>query len=685
MAAYQIVPPEKFDFSTPEEWPKWIRRFERFRQASGLKDNDEEGQVNTLIYAMGDEADDILCGLGLSAEDKKKFDTVRDKFEAHFVKRRNTIFERAKFNQRKQEKAESADSFITSLYCLAKHCGYGALHDEMIRDRIVVGLRDATLSEKLQMDPELTLDKAVVAARQREAVKKQQAVVRGEHPSINAIRAKSAYKGKPQSGGNPSRYPPARPTQNANSCTRCGRSPPHGRQQCPAREAKCHSCGKIGHFKTMCRSTQTVGTVQAPVETEDEFLGTVRDEAGAKPWIMTLPLNGMPVEFKIDTGADVSVIPESVFNQLERTTLHPTSRSLSGPGQNRLRVCGQFVGTLKHRAEEFKSEFFVVHGLQTALLGRPAIEAMGLVKRVNSIKEGEELIAKHTGLFSGLGCLEGEYRIKLRENTKPFALSTPRRVALPLLPKVKAELERMEQLGVITRVDEPTDWCAGMVVVPKPNEKVHICVDLTKLNENVCRERHILPSVEHILAQLGDAKVFSKLDANSGFWQIKLSEDSALLTTFITPFGRFCFHRLPFGITSAPEHFQKRMSDILAGLEGVVCMVDDVLVYGRTQEEHDQRLSAVLERIEQAGGTLNREKCEFSKSSVRFLGQMVDATGIRPNPEKVKAIMAMKEPTTVTEVRRFLGMANQLGKFSPVGDSKTSERSSEQEESVDMG
>ena len=94
----------------------------------------------------------------------------------------------------------------------------------------------------------------------------------------------------------------------------------------------------------------------------------------------------------------------------------------------------------------------------------------------------------------------------------------------------------------------------------------------------------MLPSVEQTLAQLGGAIVFSKLDANSGFWQIELTKESSLLTTFITPFGRYCFNRLPFGITSASEYFQKRMSEILQGIEGVVCLIDDVLVYGRTQE-----------------------------------------------------------------------------------------------------
>ena len=144
-----------------------------------------------------------------------------------------------------------------------------------------------------------------------------------------------------------------------------------------------------------------------------------------------------------------------------------------------------------------------------------------------------------------------------------------------------------------------------------------------------------MPSVEQTLAQIGAARIFSKLDANSGFWQVEFSRDSALLTTFITPFGRYCFNRLPFGITSAPEHFQRRMGDIVSGLEGVVCLVNDILVFGETQEEHGRCLTAVLARIKDAGLTLNREKCQFNRTSIKLLGQVVDGAGIRPDPDKL--------------------------------------------------
>ena len=154
------------------------------------------------------------------------------------------------------------DSFITSLYCLAEHCGYGALHTEMIRDRIVVGLRDAALSEKLQLDAELTLDKAVASARQRESVRKQQAVVRAEDESqsVDTVHAKYMPKAsakhtpKPKAGVERPKRPPYQkhvsPTQSTKTCTRCGRSPPHGRQQCPAEMRRAISARRRDTFRS---------------------------------------------------------------------------------------------------------------------------------------------------------------------------------------------------------------------------------------------------------------------------------------------------------------------------------------------------------------------------------------------------------------------------------------------------
>ena len=197
---------------------------------------------------------------------------------------------------------------------------------------------------------------------------------------------------------------------------------------------------------------------------------------------------------------------------------------------------------------------YVIQQLNRALLGLPAIEALQVVSFIEPV-QASEVFTLFPKLFTGLGKLKDNYQIKLRSDAKPYTLQVPRRVALPLLPKVEAELQRMEALGVISKIEEPTQWCSPMVVVPKQNGTVRICVDLTKLNESVQRERLLLPSVEQTLAQISGAKYFSKLDANSGFWQIQLAHESSKLTTFITPFGRFAFNRFDVWYNLRPRIF----------------------------------------------------------------------------------------------------------------------------------
>lgn len=192
---------------------------------------------------------------------------------------------------------------------------------------------------------------------------------------------------------------------------------------------------------------------------------------------------------------------------------------------------------------------------------------------------------------------------------------------IPILQKVREELERMERNGIIERVTQPTGWCVSMVPVLKKNTgKAHICVDLKRLNEAVKREQYILPTTDEIITKLSGATVFSTLDAASGFFQIPLHRNSCKLTTFITLFGRFHFKRLPFGITSAPEIFQRKMMETMEGLEGVEIFMDDVLVYGAKVSEHNQCLEKVMQCIVTAGLKLNHDKCSIRQHQLCFLG-----------------------------------------------------------------
>ena len=237
--SFTVKAPDKFSYKA-EEWPQWIRRFERYRLASDLAEKESPVQVNTLIYCLGEKSEDILASFRLSAEDSGKYDVVKKKFDDYFVIRKNVIFERAKFNCRGQEEGETVDEFVTALNKLAEHCNYGTLVEEMIRDRLVVDLRDAKLSEKLQLDSELTLEKAVNQACQSEAVNKQQNILRGgpsgEGSKLISWRVKTGnyrrkenpkpnpdYKNKVKYKANPVRQ--NTPNTTPNCCQGCGKSP----------------------------------------------------------------------------------------------------------------------------------------------------------------------------------------------------------------------------------------------------------------------------------------------------------------------------------------------------------------------------------------------------------------------------------------------------------------------------
>ncbi|XP_037110886.1 uncharacterized protein LOC119124741 [Syngnathus acus] len=235
---------------------------------------------------MGDEADDILRGLALTEDERLEYAAVRDGLESFFMVKRNVIYERAKFNLRKQGEDETVGSFLTSLYALAEHCNYGQLHDELISDRLVVGLLDAKLSERMQLDPKLTLGSATIMARQSEEVKRQQSALRWAKETSGTLSVDRVSK-----SGNRSNF---RVPQIAKSqaraqsvqqergrgiqCYKCGSSQSHSPRECPTNDVTCHSCGKKGHYRRVCKSAKAVHEVQ---EKEDErFLGSVSAEQG---------------------------------------------------------------------------------------------------------------------------------------------------------------------------------------------------------------------------------------------------------------------------------------------------------------------------------------------------------------------------------------------------------------------
>lgn len=567
MVSDQLQPPAPFAFKCPDEWPRWKRQFEQFRQASGLVAGEDAKQVSTLLYSMGEDAEETLMSMNPSGEERASYDAVLGKFDNFFEVRKNLIFERARFNRRCQAEDESVEQFITSLYSLTDSCEFVDLKEAMIRDRIVVGICDRALSERLQMDSDLTPEKAKRLVRQREAVHGHQGILNTKSKPETVV---DAVKSNPRTPNRTWRGQQARRSrsmrQPTDRCPRCGRGS-HPRQECPAREAVCHSCKKRGHFQSQCFARSSKKLVADITESSaDEFYDTAYLDSltsgnDVSCWKSNVVVEGTEIPFKLDTGAEVTVVSQEVLELLGTDKIRQTSKKLCGPDRKPLPVTGEMSLTLNYKDRSTVQTIYVVKQLSQNLLGLPAIRELQLLTQVDEVETS--IMEQYPALFTGLGTLQGDYKIQLKPDTQPFSLFTARNVPLPLRTKVKDELNRMETLGVIARVEEPTLWCAGMVVVPKKSGAVRICVDFRSLNESVLREAHPLPTVDETLAHLSGSTMFSKLDANSGFWQVPLAESSRHLTTFITPFGRYYFRKLPFGICSAPEHFQRRMSAML--------------------------------------------------------------------------------------------------------------------------
>ena len=225
-------------------------------------------------------------------------------------------------------------------------------------------------------------------------------------------------------------------------------------------------------------------------------------------------------------------------------------------------------------------------------------------------------------------------------------------------------------MGVIAKVTQPTPWISSMVAVMKPN-KLRICLDPSELNKAIKRNHYPTPTLEDIAPKLGMAKIFSVVDAKDGFLQVVLDEASSYLTTFWTPFGRYRWRRMPFGIKSASEEFQRRLDEILEGLDNIAVIADDIVIYGSGTNEqeatasHDAAFKALLQRCRERGLRLNKRKLKFKLNNVAYMGHVLTDEGIKADPEQIKAISNMPHPTDVEGVQRILGVVNYLSKFIP--------------------
>lgn len=703
-----VSPPDKFPFSSPGTWTSWRKRFERYMSVSGQLGKSEEEKINILVYIMGEESEEIMLQF---PSQPRSYEEALNSFENYFIPRRNIIFERFKFNSTVQKPGEPIEYFITSLHSLAEHCNYGTLKEELIRDRIVVGMLDTKTSERLQLKDQLDLKECILIAKQAELQASQTKELYNTNRQVSRVQLPpQGLKSESVSASDASGFSQKRSNNKTNArlgdkCGFCGlRS--HPRDRCPAGKSICRKCQKSGHWAIVCRSTNKVRSIQTnslnqgldveqlemqfnsldscnsrsnSVESQEfnNFLGSITlNHVDSKEWLALIFVSKINknIEFLIDSGADISCLPKDLLNDNVLRNLQVSDKIVTGPSGIKLKVLGILTVRLSFQSHHFDTDLYIIEKLTKPILGRTAIiklNVLSYISRIypvqstelsNSLKDN--VMQRFPRVFQDVGTFKTEMRIKLIEGVQPSVQSVPRVVPIPLLKSLKEELERLQKLNIIEPIDCPTDWVSPIVVVQK-NSKIRLCVDYSKLNKAVQRSHFPIGKVETILTQIKGSNYFTKLDTNSGFYQIRLSEESQILTTFITPFGRFYFKRVPFGINCAPEYFSILLNKILSGIQGVVSHIDDILIHAPTMEKHNQILYEVLKRIEAEGITLNKEKCIFGSQSLTFLGHQISSKGVMIDPDRIEAMRNFPEPKNRKEVLQFLGMINFSSRFIP--------------------
>ena len=267
-------------------------------------------------------------------------------------------------------------------------------------------------------------------------------------------------------------------------------------------------------------------------------------------------------------------------------------------------------------------------------------------------------------------CTKTNVSIYLKPDSKPV-FCKPRPLPFSVKLNVKVELDRLVNLGILTRINF-SEWAAPIVVVSKPNGSVRICGDFKALNQRIQVDQHPLPSLDDILQKLQGGTVFSKIDLADAYFQLALDDDSKKFCVINTPFGLFQYQRMCFGVASSPANFQRCIDAMIADLPGVASFIDDIIVTGKDHSEHLQNLNRLFERISEYGFTVKSNKCEFFRSSVEYLGHVIDKNGKRPSDVSVAAIKQLPQPRDLRQLQAFLGKVNYYRSFIPDFTAKAS-------------
>jgi len=679
--------------------------------------NDKAKQSVKIKLAVGNEGLQRINTSGLSDADQDDPDKLWKLFEDQLKVKVNYRVHRLEFSQYRQQTNENLDTFVNRCRSKAKDCSFTAPElDERIIELVIASTPFEQFQRRLlEKEKGYTLKEMLEEGRQYEAILAGKLSIDNlGNSAIHAItrtHQKQPHKCK-YCGGRHEAKKELCPAKDA-ECYKCtkrghfssvcmsrqrssynrGRSRPrgrsHSRQRSPSRSRNTSS--RPNHHVKQKHGVHYVQQSN-PEVTEEIMFGTVhlqcdsisQDNATAT---LQIEINSQEhrLKTKVDTGADGNLLPLRIYRQMfphliqngtpKRGATKPSSIGLTAYNKTPIKHYGTVDIPCRYKDSKwYKLKYFVADAEGPAIIGLNSSKALGLVilncdvvetdikqPRINSI---DDLVTRFPDQFDKIGNFKKRAELLLHPDARP-SIDAPRKCSVNIKSQYKLELDKMEDQGIIKRVDHHTDWCSSMTISVKKDGTLRLCLDPKRLNQNLRRCPHKIPTLEEITPGFTGAKYFSKLDAKAGYWSIHLEEKSQELTTFRTPFGRYCFLRLPFGLAVSQDIFQQAMDDIISKVEGCTGIADDITVYGSTEEEHDRNLINLMETAKKEGLVFNSKKCLIKTQAISFFGNLYTTDGVKPDPVKVEDLKAIPTPESKDDLQRFLGLLNYLSSYIP--------------------
>ncbi|XP_074039503.1 uncharacterized protein [Leptinotarsa decemlineata] len=713
----EVIPLEPFCEET-ETWDIFIKRLENFfnmKNFTGTLAEIDNKKKEWLIHSMGTKTLQLLYNLTSPDDPKtKSYDSLQILIKEHLHPKPSVIAEENRFTRRIQQEGESISDFVADLKKLSRNCDFRCLScnastaDKHLRQQFISGLKNSSwLGKLIQLkEPDNTFSDCVQTALAMESAHK-------DSKEIQALQSSSMSISQNQLTFSQN-FKRSSPNPFKRFCFRCG-DESHLANVCKHVRSHCGRCGRVGHSDAVCRNGKPM-TIHPSVkptkkfvksnnqnqihpvtqpsssevivenDSDDEFysinniIDCVLPESKRKPdkFLLDVQLDDKHVEMEYDTGAAVSSISYMFKELFPNKQIHTSELPLKTYTGEIIKPIGYSTFEVSYCGQKVLANLYILPGEVEPIFGREWLKDIKIVPpEIHQVQDDiywsensksqilNELRKEFSAVFeTGIGKINNyEAKLFLQDNSVPIYCSA-RKVPYALQKKVEDEIDRLEKIGILTKI-EYSEWGTPIVPIVKKDGTIRLCADYkVTINTILKDDRYLMPNVEDIFAtSMIGGKLFTTLDIREAYLHMPMDDNSAKIKAITTTKGDYTVNRLMFGTKVAPAIWQRYITRTLSDIPGVCVFLDDIKIQGSSFHDHLQTLKKVLKRLQDVGLRVREDKCKFFESKITYLGHTVSDKGLEKTPEKIQAIVNARIPTNTSELKSWLGLVNYYSRF----------------------